>query len=359
MSMNENRLKRLRNALTEHKLDAMLVRFASNLRYISGYSGSNGMCFISRDDAWFFTDFRYKNQSRQEVRNMHIIVPETGDLLSAMKECGCLTSGIKVGFEGNRLSYDEFAKLGVLFPDVLFANASMLMENLASIKEQVELDALKEAAGISDAAFTALLDKIRPGISERRLDAELSYIMKSLGSERDSFDTIVASGVNGAKPHHKPGDKILQKGELVTLDFGAMYGGYHADITRTVCLGKASDKQREIYEIVLNAQLLALKSIRAGKTGKAIDAIARDFINKKGYGEHFGHGLGHGLGLEVHAEPRLSPKYEETLKANQVVTVEPGIYIPDWGGVRIEDNVIITKDGCINLTTAPKELIEL
>ncbi|MBW6457689.1 MAG: aminopeptidase P family protein [FCB group bacterium] len=357
--MNTHRLERLRKNLKEHKLDAMLVRFPSNLRYISGYSGSNGMSCITRDAAWFFTDFRYKEQSKQEVANMHIVVPENGDLLRAMQGSGCVKSGMNVGFEGNRLAYDEFSKLEILFPDVLLVNASMLMEKIASVKEKAELDALKEAARISDAAFDALLDKIRPGISERRLDAELSYIMKSLGSEKDSFDTIVASGINGAKPHHKPEDKLLQKGEYVTLDFGAMYGGYHADITRTVCLGKANGKQREIYDIVLQSQLLALQSIRAGKTGKAIDAIARDYISEKGYGEYFGHGLGHGIGLEVHAEPRLSPKYEEILECDQVVTVEPGIYIPDWGGVRIEDNVVITKDGCVNLTTAPKTLIEL
>jgi Xaa-Pro aminopeptidase len=357
--MNTYRLKSLRDELKKENMDAMLVRFASNLRYISGYSGSNGLSFITLEDAWFFTDFRYKEQSRQEVNNMQIVVPEKADLLKALKKCDCVRSGMKIAFEGNRLTFEEYATLSSLFPDVEFVNRAMLLEQLASVKEQVELDALQEAARISDVAFEALLKEIKPGVSERQLDARLSYIMKSLGSEKDSFDSIVASGVNGAKPHHRPGEKCLQKGEFVTFDFGAMHKGYHADITRTVCLGSADAKQREIYDIVLRAQLLSIEGIRAGRTGKEIDAIARNYIGEKGYGEYFGHGLGHGLGLEVHAEPRLSPKYEEKLKANQVVTVEPGIYIPDWGGVRIEDNVIITKDGCINLTTAPKELIEV
>jgi Xaa-Pro aminopeptidase len=183
--------------------------------------------------------------------------------------------------------------------------------------------------------------------------------MKNLGSERDSFDTIVASGINASRPHHRPTDKLLEQGELVTIDFGAMYKGYHGDVTRTVCLGKADERQREIYAIVLQAQEAALKAIKPGMTGKAVDAVAREIIQNNGYGEYFGHGLGHGLSLEIHAEPRLSPAYEKELYVNQVVTVEPGIYIPGWSGVRIEDDVIITENGIDNLTKAPKKLLEL
>ncbi len=357
--MNRNRLAQLRKELKAQDLNAMLVRFGSNVRYLSGYTGSNGMCYITRDDAWFFTDFRYKTQSAQEIKNMHIVVPQKGELLSAIQDSGCVQSGVKVGFEGNHLSYEKYTKITTLFPDTAFKDMSMLLEHLASVKEQPELDALSEAARITDAAFSELLNEIKPGVSERQLDAKLSFIMKSLGSEKDSFDSIVASGVNGSRPHHQPTDKLLQTGELIIIDFGAMSKGYHADITRTVCLGKATKKQHEIYHIVLQSQMAAIKGIRAGLTGKAVDAMSRNHIVSKGYGEYFGHGLGHGLGLEVHAEPRLSPKYEGKLKVNQVVTIEPGIYIPEWGGVRIEDDVIITKTGCINLTTATKKLLEL
>lgn len=357
--MNAARIERLRTALEKRGLDAMLVRFASNLRYISGYSGSNGLALITGDEAFFFTDFRYKTQAAHEVKHMKVIVPEGNDLFTEMQKHSCLRPGMSCGFEGNHLNYETYQKLEELFPDTEFKNVSMLMENLASVKEESEIENLQKAAEITDKAFMALLEEIKPGISERQLDARLSFIMKSLGSERDSFDTIIASGTNGAKPHHQPSEKKLERGEFVTIDFGAMYKGYHADVTRTVCLGKADTKQKEIYHIVLEAQELAIKHIQAGISGKAADAIARDLIAKKGYGDYFGHGLGHGLGLEIHAEPRLSPKYEEKLQTNQIVTVEPGIYLPGWGGVRIEDDVIVLGEDCRNLTTAPKELLEL
>jgi len=357
--MNSLRLKRLRKRMKHDKVDAMFVFSASNLRYISGYSGSNGICYINADDAWFFTDFRYKTQSAAEVNNMHIDVPIGKDLLQAMKEKDCVKVSDVIGFEGNHLSFEQYDKLKNLFPDNKFVNKAKLMEELASVKEDVEIECFREAARITDAAFNELLNEIKPGISERMLDAKLSYIMKSLGSEKDSFDTIIASGVNGSRPHHSPTEKLLQKGEFVTIDFGAMYKGYHGDVTRTVYLGKADEKQREIYAIVLEAQERALAGIRPGITGKAIDALARDYISLKGYGEYFGHGLGHGLSLEIHAKPRLSSTYDKELMVNQVVTVEPGIYIPNWGGVRIEDDVIITENGIENITKAPKELLEL
>ncbi|MCF7832230.1 MAG: Xaa-Pro peptidase family protein [Candidatus Marinimicrobia bacterium] len=357
--MNSIRLKRLREVMKINNLDAMFISFSSNLRYISGYSGSNGICYITLDDAWFFTDFRYKTQSAAEVNNMNIEVPVGKDLTQAMKEKGCVKSGAVIGFEGDHLSFEQYDKIRSLFPDNKFINKALLMEEIASVKEEVEIEYFREAARITDAAFKELIKEIKPGISEKMLDAKLSYIMKSLGADKDSFDTIIASGVNGSRPHHSPTEKPLEKGELVTIDFGAMYKGYHGDVTRTVCLGKADAKQREIYDIVLQAQLKALDGIRPGVTGKAVDAIARDYISSKGYGDYFGHGLGHGLSLEIHAEPRLSPTYEKELLLNQVVTVEPGIYIPGWSGVRIEDDVIITKTGHENLTKATKELLEL
>ena len=357
--MNSLRLKRLRERMKHEKIDAMFVLSSSNLRYISGYSGSNGMCYINADEAWFFTDFRYKTQSAAEVNNMHIDVPVGKDLFQAMKDKDCIKGSDVIGFEGNHLSFEQYDKLKSLYPDNKFVNKAQLMEELASVKEDVEIECFREAARITDAAFNELLNEIKPGISERMLDAKLSYIMKSMGSEKDSFDTIIASGVNGSRPHHSPTEKLIQNGELITIDFGAMYKGYHGDVTRTVCLGKADEKQREIYAIVLEAQERALAGIRPGVTGKTVDAIARDYISSKGYGEYFGHGLGHGLSLEIHAEPRLSPTYDKELMVNQIVTVEPGIYIPDWSGVRMEDDVIITENGIENLTKAPKELIEL
>lgn len=357
--MNADRLKRLRKELRKENLDGIFIQSSSNLRYISGYTGSNGICYVSLDDAWFFTDFRYKTQSAVEVHNMHIEVPVGKGLLQAMKDSHCIKDGSVVAFEGNHLSFEQYDEMKKLSPDCQFVSRSMLIEKIASIKEEYELDCLREAARITDAAFAELLNEIKPGISERMLDAKLSYIMKSLGSEKDSFDTIVASGINGSRPHHSPTDKLLQNGELITIDFGAMYRGYHGDVTRTVCLGKADDKQREIYHIVLDAQEKAISALKPGLTGKEVDAIARDYIASKGYGDYFGHGLGHGLSLEIHAEPRLSPRNNNALLAKQVVTVEPGIYIPGWSGVRIEDDVFITESGHEDITKAPKHLIEL
>ena len=235
----------------------------------------------------------------------------------------------------------------------------MLLENIASIKDDSELDFLRKAAEITDKVFDKIIQEIKIGVTEKEIASKISYYSKTMGDNEDSFDPIVASGVNGAKPHHTPSDKEIANNEFITMDFGAVYNGYHGDMTRTVFVGKPDEKQKRIYEIVLEAQIRGIKNVKPGITGKKLDSISRKYITDKGYGEYFGHGLGHGIGLVVHAEPRISQKNEKPLKANNVITIEPGIYIPKWGGMRIEDDVIVTKNGHEVITKSPKELIIL
>ena len=227
-------------------------------------------------------------------------------------------------------------------------------------KDAGELKLLQKSMDISQQAFAKIMPLIKPGVSEAFISLELEFAMRRLGAEGKAFDFIVASGTRSALPHGVASDKLLAAGDFVTLDFGAVYKGYHSDMTRTLCLGPASEKQREIYALVLKAQEAGCQAVRPGKSGKEIDAVARQIINEAGYGEYFGHGLGHGLGLMIHEEPRLSPLGERILKAGMPVTVEPGIYLPGWGGVRIEDTVVVSADGCVNLTQhTGKKLLEI
>ena len=228
------------------------------------------------------------------------------------------------------------------------------------IKDAKEIELIRKAVQISDEAFSHVIKIIKAGMTEKEVAAEIEYQMCKLGSERPAFQTIVASGLRGSLPHGIASDKVIQEGELVTMDFGAVYKGYHSDITRTVCVGKASQKQKELYHIVLDAQLSGVAAVQEGRKNNAVDSAARYVIIQNGYGKYFGHGLGHGVGLEIHEWPRLSPKAEPmTLASGMIVTVEPGIYLPDWGGIRIEDTVLVTSNGYDKLTQSTKKLLEL
>lgn len=250
-------------------------------------------------------------------------------------------------------------KLREACPDICWIPAGEELNRLRIVKTEKELASLARAEAIGDQAFTRILSDIRPGVTELEIAAKLDYYMKEAGAVGNSFDTIVASGLHSAMPHAIPSEKKIEAGDFVTMDFGCVYEGYCSDMTRTIVVGKADGKQKEIYRIVLEAQLAALQVIKAGMTGSEVDAVARRVIAEAGYGEYFGHGLGHSVGLFIHEEPRLSPKCHEVLRENVIQTVEPGIYLPGFGGVRIEDLVCVTADGCRNFTHSPKELIEL
>lgn len=347
----------LREALKENALDAILVTNSYNRRYITGFTGSSGVAVISANDAVFITDFRYTEQAAEQVKGFRIVKHEKTiieEVAAQVQEMNIQT----LGFEKDDVTFGMYE----LYNEKVQAElkpVSGIIEKLRMIKSAEEIEILKDAAKIADDAFAHICTFIKPGVSELEVSNELEMFMRKQGATSSSFDIIVASGERGALPHGVASAKIIQSGELVTLDFGALYNGYISDITRTVAVGEPSEQMREIYEITRAAQQKALEEIKPGMTGIEADAIARDYIKSKGYGEAFGHSTGHGIGLEVHEGPALSFRSETVLVPNMAVTVEPGIYVPGVGGVRIEDDIIITEEGNVRLTHSPKELIIL
>jgi Xaa-Pro aminopeptidase len=355
-----NRLQILRKNLLESQVDGMIITNPENRRYLSGFTGSAGLLLISGERAWLAVDFRYWEQAATEAGNFEIIKSDK-DLYQGVAEQIAALNWQSAGFEPEGLTYREFQNLRKLLPESLrLTPVDDLVTRQRAVKEPAEIELLGEAARITDLAWKKTLQCVKPGVKESEVGLEFDYQLRKNGAEGSAFDTIVASGSRAALPHGAPTDKKIGPGDLVIIDGGAKYRGYHGDMTRTVVLGKAGSKQREIYRIVLEAQRKALEAIRPGMTGKAVDAVARDFISENGYGEYFGHGLGHSVGLNIHENPRFSPSEERPIPAGAVITVEPGIYLPGWGGVRIEDLVVVGKDGISNLTGSPKgELIEL
>lgn len=351
------KLANLREALKENGLDALLVTNPYNRRYVTGFTGSAGVAVVSAEDAVFITDFRYTEQAAEQVQGFRIVKHEK----TIIEEVANQVEQMKIktlGFEKDNVSFGTYE----LYNDKVDAElkaVSGIVEKLRMVKTADEIEILKQAAKIADDAFAHICTFIKPGVTELEVSNELEMFMRKQGATSSSFDTIVASGERGALPHGVASDKVIQSGELVTLDFGALYNGYISDITRTVAVGEPSEKMKEIYEVTLAAQELALEKIKSGMTGIEADAIARDYIKSKGYGDAFGHSTGHGIGLEVHEGPALSFRSETVLVPNMIVTVEPGIYLPGIGGVRIEDDIIITEDGNVRLTHSPKELIIL
>ena len=263
-----------------------------------------------------------------------------------------------LGFESRAISHEQFLRY-VEVLEVELQRTTDLIEGLRVIKEQEEIEKIRKAVEITDAAFAHILDFIKPGVTEREIALELEFYQKRMGGEKNAFDFIVASGQRSALPHGVASEKVIEKGDFVTLDFGVFYQGYCSDLTRTVVVGEPDEKQREVYELVLKAQLAVIENVKAGMSCKEVDEIARGIIGDAGYRENFGHGLGHGIGLEIHEGPRVSFTSETILQTGMVMTNEPGIYIPGWGGVRIEDDLLITEEGCEVLNKAPKELIIL
>ncbi|REB10050.1 aminopeptidase P family protein [Sporosarcina sp. BI001-red] len=348
------KLTRLRELLAEKELDALLVTSGYNRRYMTEFTGTAGVAIISKDDAVFITDFRYMEQAAAQIKDFRIvqhertIIEEVAQQVTKMKVS-------RLGFEKEDLTFGMYELYKSQITAELIPTAG-LVEKLRIIKTPEELEVLKQAAKIADDAFTHICGFIKAGMTELEVSNELEFFMRKQGATSSSFDTIVASGVRGALPHGVATDKKIQSGELVTLDYGALYNGYISDITRTVAVGEPSEKMREVYEITLAAQKLAVEGIKPGMTGIQADAIARDYIASKGYGEAFGHSTGHGIGLEVHEAPGLSFRSETVLEPNMTVTAEPGIYLPGIGGVRIEDDLVITENGCERLTHCTKEL---
>ena len=350
----------IQTILEKNEIDAFLITDGYNLRYLSGFRGGEGMLYFSGNRQVLITDSRYTEAAAKETR-MTVIQEHAGhkrtQILQELLEEDRARS---VGFEDQEMRCGTFDSLQKALGRVTeWVPLKKQINDLRQIKSGEELELLEKAESIGDLAFTDILQILKPGMTEKQVAAELEYSMKKHGADGLSFSTIVASGVNSSMPHAIPTDKPVASGEFVTMDFGCTYEGYCSDMTRTVVVGRADERQKELYGIVLRAQENCLDHLHAGLTGKEADAYARDVIRDAGFAEFFGHGTGHGVGLYIHEDPRISPTDDTVLRKNMVETVEPGIYIPGSGGVRIEDMVVITENGCRNLTHSPKELIEL
>ena len=354
--MPERRLQKVRRHLEKARLDALVVSHLPHIRYLTGFSGSNGLCVITGNSQHILTDNRYRDQIRDEVEGFRIHIAR-GSLFEGAEKHGVLKGTRRVGFEAQYVAVSAFRNLKKLFPKLSFVPSHSIVEGIAAIKDEGELASIRRAVSITDTVFSRILEMLKPGISEIDVAAEIGYWHKKLGADGDGFEPIVASGVRGALPHARPTMKKIQKGELVTIDLGCRVNGYHSDLTRTVAVGQPGTKARTIYRIVLEAQCKAIEAAHAGVKNRLLDGVARRHIRRSGFGPYFSHSLGHGLGIEIHEPLRLSALSKDVLVAGNVVTVEPGIYIPGFGGVRIEDDIVIREHDCEVLNQAPKELL--
>jgi Xaa-Pro aminopeptidase len=353
--MSAARADRLVERLAERELDALLVTNLVNVRYLSGFTGTNAICVVTPNDRLFLTDFRYVERAKHEVPDFERLRGKQ-DLLSDAAER--LTG--RVGFEDQHMSVRQHNRLQELAPDgVELVPAGGLVEDLRAVKEEAEQRSIREAADLADDIYEYLCSRGLVGRTEREVALDLEHEMRERGAEDPSFPSIIASGAHGALPHADPRPERIAENTLVIVDMGCIVDGYCSDCTRTFATGELSDEAGEVYELVLAAQQESLAAIRAGAECKAVDSVARDRISEAGQGDNFGHGLGHGVGLEIHEAPRLAQSSEGTLAAGNVVTVEPGVYLPGAFGVRIEDLVIVTDEGSEVLSHFPKSLITL
>ena len=351
-----SRLQKLRHRLDQKKLDALIVSRPENRRYLSGFTGSAGSVVVSQNSAHIAVDFRYIEQAKKESPGFDVILVK-GDILSLPKSISDL--GLKkVGFEADDISYDTHEKiLQSTKSDGLhltFVPTSGIVESIRAIKEPEELALITKAIEVADAAFSYARSILRPGVTESEMAWTLEKFIRDKGSQALPFDIIVASGPNAALPHAKPSHKVISEQEPVVIDLGARVDGYCCDLTRTFFIGQKDKTFSKIYDIVLGSQLTALSTIKAGMTGDEADRLARTVIEQAGYGDAFGHSLGHGVGLETHESPRLGPNSPDELINGMVFTIEPGIYVTGWGGVRIEDTVVMENGRPRSLTSADK-----
>ncbi|MDC3415496.1 M24 family metallopeptidase [Aquibacillus salsiterrae] len=351
------KLTQLRESLKENGLDGLLITSTVNRQYITGFTGTAGVVLITEKEALLITDFRYIEQATEQAKSFKIIEHKQPIGLEISDQVKKLSIS-RLGFEKNDITYATYEQYKEEIPTELIPTSG-IVEKIRLIKKEDEINILKDAAKIADAAFDYILTFIKPGVKEIEVSNELEFYMRKQGATSSSFDIIVASGHRSALPHGVASDKEIKSGELVTLDFGALYKGYCSDITRTVAVGKIDEQLLTIYQTVLEAQMKGMAGIKAGISAKEADALTRDHIEEKGFGQYFGHSTGHGIGLEVHEGPGLSYRSNQLLEPGMVVTVEPGIYIPGVGGCRIEDDTVVTKDGNEKLTFSPKELITL
>ena len=341
------------------ELDAMLLTGEANCYYAAGFMGE-GIALVTRRGSWYFTDSRYTEAADKAIGDAAVIreVSRERPFSALINEALAASGAEKVGFEDQRMTVAEHAVYSEKLHCTL-TPASALMTELRGSKDEEELSCMIAAQRIAEGALAQILKEIRPGMTEKEIAARLNYLMVAAGAEKTSFDTIVASGPNGSMPHAVPGMRKVREGDFITMDFGCVYKGYCSDMTRTVALGRPSDEMRNVYDIVLQAQLAGIAAARAGVTGAAIDGAARKVIQDAGYGSYFGHSFGHSLGIDIHEAPNAAPGNDKPMPDGAVISAEPGIYLPGRFGVRIEDVMILRPDGAQVITKAPKALLVL
>ena len=354
------RLAALAEGLTAAHVDGLLVTSLPNIRYLTGFSGSSGLLFVTQRDAVFITDFRYQTQVRDEIGDIARVVIESQSLWTGLWHQLAHVANVTVaGFESAHILHRDFQRLLEQGSRWQWRPTLDLVETLRERKDADEVALIREAGGVATRALGTTFGQVRAGMRETEIAGILEKALRDEGSEGFPFPTIVASGPRSALPHARSSSREVTHGDFLLIDFGAEVGGYCADVTRTAVVGRATAEQREFHEVVRVANQRASANVRAGMTGRDADALARDYIQQRGFGDLFGHSLGHGLGLEVHEAPRLARTAEGALAEGAVVTIEPGIYRPDWGGVRIEDDVHLGPEGPVILTHFDRELIEL
>ena len=357
--MSKERISKLQKYIAKENFDGFIVTRRESVQYLCGFTGSAGIMIIQPKRAHFMSDFRYKDQSKKQVKGARVIITEREIIASLNKMEQFHGKNLRYGYEADYLLCNDLSRLEKSLPGAILIKTVDAVEQFSIIKDKNEIEFTQKAIDISDLAFERILGYIKPGLREIEIAAELEYQMKMLGSDKPAFDTIVASGYRSALPHGVASTKKIARGDFITFDFGATYKGYVSDMTRTVVVGKANTKQKKIYSIVLRAQKAGIRKIKHNVRCAAVDKASRNIIDNAGYKKQFGHGTGHGLGLFVHSQPRLNQISEDILKKGMLVTVEPGIYLPGWGGVRIEDDVLVTAAGGRILNNAPKNLLEL
>jgi Xaa-Pro aminopeptidase len=348
-------IAQLRQKLVQQNLDAVLVTQPENRRYLSGFTGSAGALIISRETVHLATDFRYYEQSQRQAPEFTLLkIEET--LPTCLSKLLAELEARRVGFESAHVTLDQYSQWSDALEGIELVPVKDLVEELRIVKDAEELALIRRAVDLSDEAIVHIAQWLKPGVTEAAVAWEVEAFLRTHGADDIAFPVIVGSGPNGAMPHAQPGCRKIQEGEPIVIDLGARVDGYCSDLTRTLCLGEPDATLQSIHGLVLDAQAAAEQAMRQGLKGSTVDAIARNLIEAGGHGEHFGHGLGHGLGLAIHERPRASRTSQDVLQAGMLITVEPGVYLEGWGGVRIEDLVVVQEEGIEVLTKAPKGL---
>ncbi len=355
--LGRTRLKRISREMRSWCVDGALFTSLENIRYLTGFTGSSGALLVTGQEAIFITDSRYETQAHKEVKGCRILCYM--NLIDGITE-QVVTAGIeRVGFEGREVSYDNFVRFSERLKGSSFVSLSRELERIRSIKERREIECIKRAIELANSGFDLAAERIAPGIAEKGVASMIEEEVRERGADGMAFEIIVASGERAALPHGKASDKKIEKGDFVIVDMGVSLEGYNSDETRTFIVGRPSARQKRIYQIVKEGHDKAIDAVKSGAKASDIDAVARGSIRRRKMGKYFGHGTGHGVGVAIHEAPAISPSSHDLLEEGMVFTIEPGVYIPGWGGVRIEDMVHVTELGCEVLTTGNKELTVL